>query len=241
MIYHGGGFCIGFPEMEEPLCLEVVRRSGAVALSVDYRMAPEKPFPTSIDDSLDALKWAAANASTLGADASKGLVIGGTSAGAIISCVLSHAYRDEKLSPPLTGVWLNVPHVVGKTVIPDKYSKVMTSFEQNTNAPILDKSAIDFFMKWYDPKDEDPKHSPLLWPTGHAGLPPHLIQVDGLDPLRDDGLVYAAVLKENGVPATTIVYPGVPHGFESMFMQLGLAQKFNKDRGDWFVSILGGK
>ena len=146
VVYHGGGFCIGIPEMEEPLCLEVVRRCGATALSVDYRMAPEKTFPTATEDSFDALKWAAANAAKLGADPSKGFVIGGTSAGAIISLVLSLQARDEKLSPPLTGVWLNVPHVVGKTVIPDKYQKDMTSFEQNKEAPILDRGAIDFFM-----------------------------------------------------------------------------------------------
>ena len=145
VLFHGGGFCIGIPEMEEALGLEIVRKFGGVALSVDYRLAPEHPFPGPTDDSFDALKWAAANAKSLGADPSKGFIIGGTSAGAIISSVLSHQARDEKLSPPLTGVWLNVPHVVGQSVLPEKYRSIHTSQAQNSDAPILDKKAIDFF------------------------------------------------------------------------------------------------
>jgi len=241
VLYHGGGFCIGFPEMEEGIALEVVRTSGATALSVDYRMAPEHPFPGPTDDSWDALKWAAANASKIGADPSKGFIIGGTSAGGIITCVLSHQARDEKLSPPLTGIWLNIPSVVAQSQIPPQYRDIMTAFKQNENAPILDRTAIDFFMKWYAPVESDPKHSALLWPGGHKDLPPHLIQCAGLDPLRDDALVYTGVLKEAGVPVETIVYPGVPHGFDGMFAQLGATKKFIADRGAWFAKALGKK
>jgi acetyl esterase/lipase len=257
VLYHGGGFCVGTPEMEEPVALDAVRRSGAVALSIDYRMAPEFPWPVPTQDSWDALKWAASNASSLGADPSKGFIIGGTSAGAIISCVLSHQARDEGLPSPLTGVWLNVPLVVMQDVVPEKYRKIHTSATQNTAAPILDKAAIDFFMsklvpmslvvarmakmntEYYAAKPSDPHTSPLLWPGGHKGLPPHLIQVDGMDPLRDDGLIYAQVLKEEGVPVQTFVYPGVPHGFEGMFGHLSAAKKFVGDRGKWFEEQLG--
>jgi acetyl esterase/lipase len=147
VIFHGGGFCIGMPEMEEPVALELVRGYAGVVLSVDYRLAPEHPFPVPIDDSFDALKWAASQAKDWGADASKGFIVGGTSAGAIISAVVSHQARDEKLSPPLTGVWLNVPHVVDQSVLPEKWRGVHTSHEQNKDAPILDKAAVEFFMR----------------------------------------------------------------------------------------------
>lgn len=79
----------------------------------------------------------------------------------------------------------------------------------------------------------------MLWPGGHKDLPPHLIQADGLDPLRDDALIYSQVLRESGVPVQTIVYPGVPHGFEGMFGGIGLAKKFVEDRGRWFSEQLG--
>ena len=146
VLYHGGGYCIGAPETEEPIALEVVQKHGAVALSVGYRMAPEYVFPTAITDSFDALKWAAKNAASLGADPLKGFVIGGTSAGGVIANVLSHLARDEKLSPPLTAVWLNVPAVVSQSVLPEKYREEHTSYQQNANAPILDVKALENFF-----------------------------------------------------------------------------------------------
>jgi acetyl esterase/lipase len=149
VLYHGGGFCIGAPEMEEAVALEVVRSSNAIVLSVDYRMEPEHPFPVSTQDSWDALKWAASSASSLGADPSKGFIIGGTSAGAITSCVLSHQARDEGLSSPLTGVWLNVPMVAYQDVFPEKYRGIHTSAEQNSGAPLLDKAALNFFTSMF--------------------------------------------------------------------------------------------
>lgn len=90
----------------------------------------------------------------------------------------------------------------------------------------------------YKPDDSNPLHSALLWPGGHKNLPPHLIQCCGLDPLRDDSLIYDKVLKDAGVPVQTIVYTGVPHGFDGMFSQIGLAQKFVKDRSEWLTSVL---
>jgi acetyl esterase/lipase len=146
VLYHGGGFCLGTPEMEELFALELVKKHGAVAISVDYRMAPEHPFPGPITDSWDALKWAAKNASSVGADPSKGFIIGGTSAGAMITATISHMARDEKLSPPLTGVWLNVPMVIAQSVMPEKYRAIHTSYDQNKDAPVLDITAINFFM-----------------------------------------------------------------------------------------------
>lgn len=239
VLYHGGGFCIGVPEMEEDIALEAVRTWGATAVSVDYRMAPEHPFPVAIHDSFDALKWLASNASSLSADPSKGFIVGGVSAGAIISAVISHQAKDTPLAAPLTGVWLNAMLCCGQSALPPKYKDLHKSSAQNAEAPVLPQKAIDFFMVNYKPDDSSPEHSSLLWPSGHEGLPPTFIQVHGMDPLRDDGLIYDLAMKEAGVKVETIVYPGVPHGFEGMFPTIGPAKKSFADRTKWFGERLG--
>lgn len=81
-------------------------------------------------------------------------------------------------------------------------------------------------------------HSPLLWPGGHKDLPPHFIQVCGLDPLRDDALIYNQELKEQGGKSKVIVYQGVPHGFEGFFHQLAQAKTFAKERAEGFAWLL---
>ncbi|KAK5043490.1 hypothetical protein LTR84_011932 [Exophiala bonariae] len=105
VLYHGGGFCIGMPELEEDVAVTAVRNHGAIALSVDYRMAPEFIFPVAIHDCFDTFKWAAANAQSLNADLSQGFLLGGSSSGATAACSVAHLARDEKVSPPLTGMW----------------------------------------------------------------------------------------------------------------------------------------
>lgn len=143
VMYHGGGFCLGTPESEEQSCRSIVQALGAVCLSASYRLAPEWKFPYSITDAWDALRWAAANAGSFGADPSKGFVIGGTSAGGNITAVLAHLARDEGLSPPLTGEYLAIPAVCPNDRFPEKYKHLLYSYEQNAMAPVLPQAAID--------------------------------------------------------------------------------------------------
>ena len=143
VMFHGGGFCLGAPESEEQTCRACSQAFGAVCISFSYRLAPEFKFPYSILDSWDALKYAAANASSFGADPSKGFIVGGTSAGGNITAVLAHMARDEGLSPPITGQYLGIPAVCDKAVMPEKYKDVFFSYEQNHDAPILPQAAID--------------------------------------------------------------------------------------------------
>jgi acetyl esterase/lipase len=103
VMYHEGGWGMGDLSDEEVNCRLFSRDLGAVCVNVEYRLAPEHPFPTWINDSWDALQWCAKNASELGADPLKGFVVGGGSAGGNISAVLAHLARDEEISPPLTG------------------------------------------------------------------------------------------------------------------------------------------
>jgi acetyl esterase/lipase len=148
VFYHGGGFVIGGLEGEELNCRLFVQKFGCVCVNVDYRLAPEHPFPTPVLDSWDVTKWAAANASKLGADPSKGFIVGGTSAGGNISAVIGHLARDEKLSPPLTGIALLIPAVTDHRLenIDEEYKKEIISYEQNRDAPILPMKSVELFM-----------------------------------------------------------------------------------------------
>jgi acetyl esterase/lipase len=214
VMYHGGGFCMGYPETEEPGCRSFVREYGATCLSVGYRLAPEYPFPYAINDAWDALKWAAARAQSLGADTSVGFVIGGTSAGGSMTAVLAHLARDEGLSPPLTGQYLGIPAVCPPSRMPEKYREFLLSPEQNKHAPLLPAAAIDMFMRGYAPDESSSLYNVLAAPHGHSNLPKAYFQLNGMDPIRDQGLIYEKILREeNGTETRLDMYPGMPHAF----------------------------
>ncbi|KAH8803465.1 Alpha/Beta hydrolase protein [Xylogone sp. PMI_703] len=241
VMYHGGGFVNGAPESEELTCRNFVQAFGAVCISATYRLAPEFPFPYAINDAWDALKWAAENAKSWGADPSAGFVIGGTSAGGNITAVLAHLARDEGLSPPLTGQYLAVPTVLTQKVIPEKYKEYYLSYEQNRNAPILPVAAIDMFMSGYKPDDNDSVYYTVFnHPKGHKGLPPAFFQVDGLDPLRDEAIIYERVLREEcGIKTQMKVYPGLPHAHWSFFPFLKSSNKFRIEQIEGMGWLLG--
>ncbi|KAH0847182.1 hypothetical protein AYO21_02569 [Fonsecaea monophora] len=241
VMYHGGGFCIGAPEGEEQTCRNFVQAFGAVCISASYRLAPQFKFPYAPKDAWDCLKWAAANAKSWGADPSVGFVIGGTSAGGNITAVLAHVARDEKLSPPLTGQYLAIPAVLPADEIPDKYKEFYLSYEQNKNAPVLPVAAIDMFMRGYAPDQTDGVwYAPFNHPKGHKDLPPALFQIDGMDPLRDEGIIYERVLREeNGIKTKMYVYPGLPHGHWGFFPFLTGSKKFRQEQVEGMSWLLG--
>jgi acetyl esterase/lipase len=240
-MFHGGGFHIGSPEGEGQSCRNFVQAFGAVCVSAAYRLGPEFPFPCAALDSWDALKWAAENAQPWGADPSKGLIVGGTSAGGNISTVLAHLARDEGLSHPLTGQYLAIPAVLPPTVVPDKYKEYYLSYEQNRHSPVLPVAQIDMFMKGYNADDNDS----VLWaifnhPKGHKDLPPALFHIDGMDPLRDEILIYERVLREEyGIPTKTYMYPGLPHGHWAFFPSLKSSEQFRTDQVEGMGWLLG--
>lgn len=240
VMYHGGGFCVGNPDSDEQTCRNFVQAFGAVCVSVGYGLAPEFPFPYAVKDSWEALKWAAGNAESWGADLSTGFIIGGTSAGGNITAVLAHLARDEKLLSPLTGQYLCIPCILPPTVVPAKYREYYLSREQNVDAPVVNVAALDMFMRAYKPDDNDG----VLWaifnhPKGHAGLPATLFQVDGLDPLRDEAIIYEHVLREQGISTKMFVYPGLPHGSFGFFPFLKTSDQFRMDQIEGMGWLLG--
>jgi len=214
VLFHGGGWCTGFPELTEIGCVQMAKTFGATVIAAGYRLASANTFPTAPNDAWDVVKWAAANAKSLGAEPSKGFIVSGVSAGGNLACVVSHLARDEKLSPPLTGIWLDAPSMVDPSVLPEKWKKDYQSREQNKNAPILDEADLQWYQRFYKPDIASPLFSPLIWPSGHKDLPPHYILLQGLDPLRDEGLIYERHLREDcGVKTKLDVIPGLPHAF----------------------------
>jgi acetyl esterase/lipase len=242
VMFHGGGFCVGAPEGEELSCRSFVQAFGATCVSAAYRLAPEYPFPYAPNDAFDALKWAIANAKSFGADPSVGFVIGGTSAGANIAAVLAHLARDEGLSPPLTGQYLSVPCIVAESLMPDKYKHLSLSYEQNKDALVIPKAAVDMITAGYAPDNHSPLINVLAAPKGHANLPPAYFQICGMDPFRDDGLIYEKILREeNGIKTRMDVYPGLPHHFWGAFPMLKSSNKPREDMVQGFGWLLGMK
>ncbi|KAF1966033.1 hypothetical protein BU23DRAFT_593382 [Bimuria novae-zelandiae CBS 107.79] len=211
--YHGGGFVVGTPELWEHGAVIMVQQLGCTVVNVDYRLAPEHTFPTAALDAIDALHWAAANTSSIGADASKGFIVGGTSAGGNLAAVAAHSAVDSRLEPAPTGVYLSMPLLLHHHAIPEQWKPHLNSFEQNKDAMILNRQDILWFYDQYQPKPKSHLISPLLWPSGHKGQPPTYFQICGMDPLRDDALLYEHVLHEEyGVPTKKDIYSGIPHG-----------------------------
>lgn len=146
VVYHGGGFCLGGLDNEVLLCRNFTTLGG-IAVNVDYRLAPENPFPVPINDAYDAFKWVAANFKELGGNIEKGFLVGGVSAGANFSTIIPHLYRDENLKPKLTGVFLSIPPAMPEELCPEKYKHVFLSREQNKDAPVLNEASIELFER----------------------------------------------------------------------------------------------
>jgi acetyl esterase len=206
---HGGGFCMGWPEMHDPANARLAQATGMTIVSLDYRLAPEHPFPAGPDDCRSAADWLVANAE---AEFGSGtLIIGGDSAGANLTMHVALHLRDR-------GV---IDRVAGMNLTYGIYDLSGTPSARNIGAEplVLTARAMDKFHDSYAPGRDpeqlrDPAISPL-YADDVAGLPPALLTVGTLDPLLDDSLFMAARLRAAGNPAELYVVPESPHGFGS--------------------------
>jgi acetyl esterase len=202
--FHGGGFVFGDLRMGDWLCSSVAARVGAVVVSVDYRLAPVHRFPAAVEDCYAALAWAAANAADLGADGPGArLGVMGESAGGTLSAVMCLLARDRG-GPAISHQALIYPATDMTVVRPPA-----------KDMPFLSHDEMTAYRRLYLGPDGDPANpwtSPLL-AAAHGDLPSALIQVAEHDPLREDGVRYAAALRAAGVPVRFTEYVGVPHGF----------------------------
>jgi acetyl esterase len=208
---HGGGWVIGDLDTADATARALANRSGAVVVSVDYRLAPEHPAPAALDDALVALTWAVENGELLGVDASR-VAVGGDSAGGNLAAALCQRVRDE-FGPDIDFQLLVYP-VVDCTLS-------QPSMDENAEGYFLTKDVMTWFVGHYvgtaDPKD--PSVSPLH-ADSLAGLPPAMVITAEFDPLRDEGEAYAAALLEAGVAVDSVRYDGQIHGFVGMASML---------------------
>lgn len=232
----GGGFLIGAKEDLLPTAQKFQDAFGATVVLVTYRLAPEHKFPTAPRDAWDCFQFAVKNAESFGASLDAGLVVGGVSAGGNLAAAVARQAVAERV--PLTGVWLNIPALLDDAIVPERYRSVFLSRQQNAKAAIINDEAISYIKSYYQYDPKSPEYSPFAWPSPVENMPPTAIQVCGQDPLRDDGLIYARVLQDAGVPIRLNIYPGVPHGFNGIFSTMKLAQKHDQDVVDGMAWLL---
>jgi acetyl esterase len=206
--FHGGGWCVGSLETHDGSCRFLAAHSGAAVLSVDYRLAPEHPFPAAADDALAAFRWAAGSAEELGADPRRIAVIG-DSAGGNLAASVSLMSRDAGGPLPAMQVLIYpVTDAVGGQRSRDLFARGF----------LLTKADKDWFERHYLPDptaSADPRVS-VLRADDLAGLPPAYVTTAGFDPLRDEGEAYAERLRAAGVRTALRRHPGLIHGFANL-------------------------
>ena len=215
-----------------PLARQLARLHNAVVVTLQYRFAPEFVFPKQQEDILDNVTWLATNAATIGADPTAGFVIGGSSAGGQLSAVVAQYLADEGFTPKITGLWQNITLVLAKEIVPEKYRQHWVSREDpNMQDSIIlstkDTGSVDALWK---PDYYSRYFSPFNSKTPHKDVVRRAyFQVSGQDPLRDDSFVYEDALKEAGIATKLDVYPGLPHGFNSLLPTLKSSKTWKLD------------
>lgn len=208
--YHGGGYVLGDLDGYDNVCRQLSVDSQATVVSVDYRLAPEHPFPAAVDDAWTALEWIAAQADRLAGEGAP-IAVAGDSAGAVLATVVCLLARDRH-GPTIAYQGLVYP-AAGAGYFGDSDSR-----RQCADGPTLTMRTVDFFNRGYFGSAHPPANelaAPLL-ANDCSRLPPALVQIATHDPLRDEALAYGARLREAGNDVIVVEYHGLAHGFISM-------------------------
>jgi acetyl esterase len=202
--FHGGGFVIGSIGLMDNVVRELAHSTGAVVVSVGYRLAPEHPYPAGLDDCETVTRWAYANAERFDVSPSS-VAVCGESAGGNLAAAVALRLRDAG-NVGLAAQVLIYPAVSGTTVFPSA---------KEFDGLVVSRTAGERYWAAYTggrDLDGDPYAVPLGAPN-LKGLPPALVVLGGCDMLRDEGRAYATRLGEGGVEVEEVCYPGQPHGF----------------------------
>lgn len=203
MVYfHGGGFVLGDLETHDPICAEIARVLDMPVIAVDYRLAPENPWPAAPEDCIAAARWVAGSPHALGREVS-GLVIAGDSAGGNLAIVTSLGLRDAPAAVPVIAQWPIYPAADPANSYP--------SFDAFLSGYFLTLEGMIWFDECYAPDKADHRYAPMT--KSQQGMPPTLVVTASLDPIRDQGRAYAAACAQAGVPTLFHEARGQIHGF----------------------------
>jgi acetyl esterase len=226
--FHGGGWVLGDLDSHDEICREMANGSGLLVVSVDYRLAPEHPFPAPLLDCAAALRWVGDHLAELGVAGP--IVIGGDSAGANLAAAVSH-----HPGAPLAGQVLIYPVADARMG--------SESYRTNAEGYFLTASAMRWFTDHYlsggHGSPTDPRVSPLLAdPALLAATPPAIVITAEYDPLRDEGEQYADALRAAGVEVTHTRYPGQIHAFFSLGDFLADGRRAVAQVNDWLRRVV---
>lgn len=224
VFYHGGGYIACGIDSHERLCSRLARLGACAVVSVDYRLAPEHVFPAAADDALTAARWVAENGTQYGLDTTR-MMLAGDSAGGTLATVTAARIRDEG-GPAIAHQLLIYP---GTDMVTD-----FPSAREFGEGYFLDRDFSELCLNAYLPDPADRAH-PWASPSRAAdlsGLPAATIMTAECDPLRDGGRLYARQLQDTGIAAEYIEYPGVFHGFASMFGTIAEADQAVEKAGE---------
>lgn len=213
VFFHGGGFVIGDLDTHAGICAEMARQLDMPVIAVDYRLAPEHPFPAATDDCEAATRWLAGSPAELGLTVT-GLVLSGDSAGGNLTIVTAMALRDAPAAVPVIAQFPIYPTV-------DR-ADAHGSYEMFGEGRLLTKDGMKWFDEAYAATPGDWRGAPLH--ANHRDMPPTLVITAGLDPLRDQGRAYAAALISAGVPTAYREAIGNIHGFVTLRKAIPSAQ-----------------
>ncbi|MDB5871687.1 MAG: alpha/beta hydrolase fold family protein [Ramlibacter sp.] len=233
VFFHGGGFVLGSVELWDDVVRKLCRDVEAVVVSVEYRLAPEHPFPAAHDDALAAALWAVRNAARLGGDASR-VAVAGESSGGNLAASAALMLRDRGVH--LAAQLLVVPGV-------DVARDVARIEARRTDFPMLAPSDLRDISRLYmgakAARSNAFPPSPLC-ARSFAGLPPAVVAVAGHDPLRDEGLAYAGLLRDAGVPVDVRHFADMFHPFLGFFQASASARRANDEVCRAFADCLAG-
>lgn len=208
VFYHGGGWTLGTLDSIGGVCRELAVRGDCVIVSVDYRLAPEHPFPAGLDDAYAALSWAVKNASAFGGDPDR-VAVAGTSAGGNLAAAV--ALRAREFDGP------GVDHQALLYPMTDRNTD-RESYQEHGDSPLLTRADVAWFWKQYcrSPIDAANPYASVLRAPDHGDLPSATVVTAGHDPLRDEGRAYSDALNADGTAVEHHHYPSMAHGFLSL-------------------------